>query len=180
MVSPIAYDLSLLVTPSQGLSVDKTYGFPGEPTAEEARMEVSTVFLSRRRGALLVQLAPGHNMNLAGSGARASLILSYVGQSGQPAAQTLTVSYTGQPLDDSGTYMPQTGIAKTVALALLVTGMRDAATAYQSDHAQAIAVAVQPGFQCPAQAGEHRDQVAAVHDLSLWRWCMWWMWGEYI
>ena len=55
-VSPVAYDLHLAVTPSPGDSVADSYGFPGSDPATPS-LDVSTVFRSNNRGALLVRLA---------------------------------------------------------------------------------------------------------------------------
>jgi Ca-activated chloride channel family protein len=136
-VSPIAYDLSVQAEPSANLELAEAYGFPKSGDAPSASLDVATVFLSKRRGGLLLELAPLGDASLEPS--QVDLSLSYVDQHGQPFSETLTASFDGSGrLDDRGIYMPQDGIAKAVSLALLVSGMRDAAELYGSDRAAAI------------------------------------------
>ena len=49
--TPIAYDLSLAVTPSPDLGIAEAYGFPGT-FAADPELTVSTIFLSKRKGAV--------------------------------------------------------------------------------------------------------------------------------
>lgn len=137
MVSPIAYDLQVKLQTSSGFRLAASYGFPGADGEAEASLEVATVFLSRRKGAMLVQLRPVE----AGAfeAAQATLSLGYATVDGTPMTESLAVRYDGQALDDGGRYLPQLGLAKTIALALLVSGMRDAAERYGTDHAAAVA-----------------------------------------
>lgn len=138
MVSPIAYDLSVLARPKPGLEVAEAFGFPGDPDPLEASLEVATVFLSKKRGALLLRLAPtGETLPAA---TKVDVELAYTGTDGTPYAQTLLASYDGQPFDEHGRYMPQPGIAKAVSLASLVSAMKDGATSYGSDPAAAVAL----------------------------------------
>jgi Ca-activated chloride channel family protein len=139
MVCPIAYDLVLSVKPAGPLTVSNTYGFPGEPAADEVTMEVASVFLSRRKGALLVQFDRSQTRNVT-RGAQSDLHLSYVTPDGEAFEQTLEADYQGQPLNEQGQYMPQVGIAKTVALALLVSGMREAAETYKTGRDEAAVI----------------------------------------
>ncbi|MBN1771215.1 MAG: VWA domain-containing protein, partial [Deltaproteobacteria bacterium] len=137
MVSPIAYDLQVKLQTSSGFRLAGSYGFPGNDGETEASLEVATVFLSRRKGAMLVRLAPLE----AGpfEAAAASLSLRYAGVDGTPLDESLDVRYEGQTLDEHGRWLPQPGLARTVALALLVSGMREAAEQYATDHAAAVA-----------------------------------------
>jgi Ca-activated chloride channel family protein len=129
--SPIAYDLSMKVAPSEGFAIHDRYGFP-EGTEEEAGFDVSTVFLSRRKGALLVRIAPDESAGAAALDAFAvQATLRYLTPEGEEVSLQLDAGYQGQALDARGHYYEQPGTARTLALALLVSGMRDAATLYQ-------------------------------------------------
>lgn len=138
MVCPIAHDLDVALVPGEGLAIDGSYGFPGEAGDPKAELTVASVFLSRRKGAMLVQLRPTDGTEIAS--ASADISLSYVTPDRESFAESLAPSYDGQTLSDSGKYMPQAGIEKTVALALLTTGMHDAAEAYASDPDGAVAI----------------------------------------
>lgn len=146
-VSPIAYDLSMAVTTGDDVTVAAAHGFPGGSddggqTGGEGitpALDVATVFLSRRKGALLVRLdAPvtGPENQLAPFAA--TIDLSYREIAGETREQTLEARYDGEALDLRGHFYQQAGAGKTVALALLVTGMRDAAELYGSNPAAAI------------------------------------------
>ncbi|WP_437985728.1 vWA domain-containing protein [Sorangium sp. So ce117] len=139
MATPIAHDLSLVATPSPGLSLTHAYGFPtGEAGATSiASLDVASVFLSKRKGALLLSLTPASPEEIAGSAVEVAL--SYVDRSGEPVTSSLSARYDGEALDERGVVMPQASVDKTVALALLVQAMHDAAQAYGSDPAAAIA-----------------------------------------
>jgi Ca-activated chloride channel family protein len=125
--TPIAYDLDVDVAPSAGLGVDHAYGFPGNSPA----LSVSTVFLSKHKGALLISLSPADETAL--DGLAANLELSFTTAAGEPQSAALHVERGGAPLDERGQWFAQTSVASTTALALLVSGMHDAAAQYASD-----------------------------------------------
>jgi Ca-activated chloride channel family protein len=152
--TPIAYDLSLAVTPSAGLTVDRAYGFP----SEETELAVSTVFLSKRKGALLVSLAPGDATAL--DTLSANLDLAYTTPAGTPRGEALHVERGGAPLDERGQWFGQTSVASTTALALLVAGMHDAAEAYASDPVTAQTI-------MQAAYDRYAEDAAASEDLQL-------------
>lgn len=128
LASPIAYDLNISIQ-STDLSVTQAYGFPGYTGSETAQLQVSSVFLSKRKGALVLQLNP-KVMGPINAGVLANVDMSYSDTAGVLQSEQQTVSYDGTPLDARGVYMPQTSVAKAVALSMLVTGMQRAATAY--------------------------------------------------
>ncbi|MBW2262452.1 MAG: VWA domain-containing protein, partial [Deltaproteobacteria bacterium] len=137
MVCPLAYDLSVTMLPSEGFTLAGSYGFPGEEGDPQAKLEVATVFLSRSKGAMLLELAPaGGPIDFA----QADLSLSYLKLDGTTVHEGLEATYAGEPLDEAGKFMPQPGIEKTVALALLVSGMKQAAIFYSSDHDAGVAL----------------------------------------
>ncbi len=139
MASPIAFDLNVRITPEELTEVRAGYGFPG-PTAEgAATLDVATVFLSGKRGALLIELdtvVGETEIPIVQAGARVDL--RFTRPDGSTREQTLGVSWGSMTTDDRGHGFQQDATARTVALAILVTGMRDAATEYEAGR-QAIA-----------------------------------------
>jgi len=132
--SPIAHELSVEVMPAPDLELADAYGFPG---AEEGDLglEVSSVFLSRRKGALLFSLAGPDLSQL-----RADMTLRYRTPAGDEVSAPLTASYGGEPLDEAGRYFEQEATARAAALALLVSGMKEAAEIYGKSPEQAEAM----------------------------------------
>ena len=141
MVSPIAYDLVLEATPSEGFVVAEGYGFP-KSTVEEASLSVSTVFLSRRRGALLLRIGPVDDETF--DALSVGLSLRYQTTHGEPREEAFTKDFSIFTEDDS---FEQVGVAKTVALARLVSAMKAAAELYGEDRESAISVLERAHFQ---------------------------------
>jgi Ca-activated chloride channel family protein len=137
MVSPIAYDLTLEVSAPDHLNVAESFGIPTHADGSVGR-EVSTVFLSRRKGAVLVRL-DGAADSIA-DGFEIAADLSYETLDGSLRSDALAAHYSGEPLDPRGQWAGQTATAKTVALAILVDSMRDAATVYRETPDDAIAI----------------------------------------
>jgi Ca-activated chloride channel family protein len=157
---PIAHDLKLSVAPSQGLELTHAYGFPtGEAGATSATsLDVASVFLSKRKGALLLELSPEVEQQLAG--ASVDIDLSYSDRAGEAVTSSLQASYEGQALDERGVYMPQASVEKTVALALLVQAMHDAAEKYATSHEEAIAI-LEPALD------RFKADAAAIGDAAI-------------
>ncbi|MDZ7705454.1 MAG: VWA domain-containing protein [Trueperaceae bacterium] len=124
---PIAYDLDITLAPAGGFAAAEGYGFPvGD---DEAALRVATVFLSQRRGALLVRFTPppsGELNNFAVAG-----LIAYDTPDGLPVSGTFEASYDGVALDSRGQYFAQPSVAKSVALAVLVSNLRQAAEDYR-------------------------------------------------
>jgi Ca-activated chloride channel family protein len=133
MVSPIAYDLVLAASSSEGFVVAEGYGFP-ESTLGEASLSVSTVFLSRRRGALLLRIAPENGQ--AFDDLSMELSLTYQTIDGDPVTETFTKDFSALTEED----FEQNGVRKTVVLARLVASMKEAAELYGTDADSAISV----------------------------------------
>jgi len=130
MVSPIAYDLTAEVLPAAGFSVDAGYGFPERGRA----LRAATVFLSKRRGALVLRLSGG---DLPGFAARVNL--GYVNPDGDAVAEVLDLEApSGAAPDALGHWFEQYAVEKSTALALLVDGMHAAAALYGSDPSEAV------------------------------------------
>ncbi len=184
-VSPIAYDLSLAVAATPGVAIVEAYGFPAPEGAAEVGFDVSTIFLSKRRGALLLRveakdatvggLAEGDvdagpiDAGPVDAGPaptfptfQLSADLAYRTPDGQPITDTLQAIYDGAPLDPRGHHYEQPGTAKTVALAVLVSGMREAAERYASEPDRASAVA-----HMTAVRDRFVTDAAALGDASL-------------
>lgn len=122
LASPVAYDLTLELEPGAGLEVAEGYGFPSD---KEAKLSASTVFLSKRRGALLVRLEPtGELGTLTVTGS-----LAYETPSGETVTDTLDTTFEAD-VDERAHAYAQPSVAKTVALAVLVSGMKEAAARY--------------------------------------------------
>ncbi|WP_375771248.1 VWA domain-containing protein [Archangium gephyra] len=143
LVTPIAYDLKMALAPAEGYRVEAVYGLPGvEPGASEAVMDVATVFLSRRRGAVLARLSgPGQtqpNQQLVSSSFSFS-----PAEGAAPAAVTLSASYEGgEPLESTATWYSQRSVRKTVALTNFILGARMACTHWmKGEREQALEVA---------------------------------------
>jgi Ca-activated chloride channel family protein len=126
LASPLAYDLRVALEPSDALDVAEGYGFP--TTDKEAKLETNTVFLSKRRGALLVRLEPKTDLStLAVNGT-----LSYETLDGERVQDDLSTTFEPEP-DARGQAFAQPSVGKTVTLAILVSGMNRAAQDYAED-----------------------------------------------
>lgn len=138
MVSPLAYDLALSVAAAENIAITSSYGFPGDPeTPDVIGFDVSTVFLSKRRGALLLGLTT-ESTEIGPFGL--SVDLDYTTVAGEAREKHLEVAYDSEPTDDRGHYYEQPMVGKTLALAILVSAMHDAAEAYQLDRQTAITI----------------------------------------
>ncbi len=142
LVTPIAYDLKMALTPAPGFRVAAVYGIPGtEPGQEQTGLEVATVFLSQRRGAILVRLAregelPPQQPVVTGQ-------FSYREQAGATSNVSLTASYDGsEPLASTQSWYSQQTVRKTVALTNFILGARRASELWkegQKTEARAMA-----------------------------------------
>jgi len=92
MVTEMAWDVTLRVTPAPGLRVAGIYGIPGDLLAWEddgnIRVQLATLFLSKRSGAIYAAFAPAGNTALPGPttkpGASVGTVsMSYLQRDGQ-------------------------------------------------------------------------------------------------
>ena len=141
MVSPIAYDLALDATPHDGFMIAESYGFPAGEDEVGTSLDVSTVFLSKRSGALLIRVSPGQEGTLLGAGLSGRL--TYTTPEGEFVQRDVEATYDGTALDESGQYFEQEGVAKAVALAVLVDAMHDAAEVYATQPSEAVSIVQQ-------------------------------------
>jgi Ca-activated chloride channel family protein len=137
MASPLAYDLKVTVQAQSGFALANTYGFPQSGGASP-QLEARTVFLSRKRGGLLLQLTPPMGGSVLDFAVNTGL--SYTALTGAPISESLNISAAGAALDGRGRYAAQPSVAKATALAILVSSLRKAAELYRSDAAAAIAL----------------------------------------
>ncbi len=151
MVSPIAYDLSVKLTDPPGFTLSQAHGFPtGTGAVPRAELEVSTVFLSKRRGAMLVQLSPDSTTPLTDLSVDGSL--SYETPDGQTMSESLSVSTAAAELDERGHWYEQPRVGRTVGLAVLVEGMSDAAELYATDPQAAVETLTEAVHRAEADA----------------------------
>ena len=132
-VAPIAHDLSVGLRLPAGLDLDTPYGFPAA-FAEDPTLSAASVFLSKRRGALLVSIT-GDALALADP--TADLDLRWVTPGGFEKSTALRVGWADAELDERGHWAGQPTVARTTALALLVEGMHAAAEQYPFSKAEA-------------------------------------------
>jgi Ca-activated chloride channel family protein len=154
LVTPIAYDLHLALTPAEGFRVEAVYGVPGvDPGASTASLDVATVFLSRRRGALVARLSGGTQVQpgqpVVGSG-----FSFQPTQGATPAPLSLSAKYEGsEPLTAEQTWYSQRTVRKTVALTNFILGARLACDSWQKgDKAKAREVADRTAALLQAEA----------------------------
>ena len=130
MVSPIAYDLKLAVHRAPGFTLVETYGFPTGEEGALPKLEVSTIFLSKRRGGLLLCFQPeqgGDPRHL-----NFSADLSYLPPKGPEVQQHLETTLAGMTVT-SGRGYSRPSVQRIVALAMLVEGMKQATASYGSN-----------------------------------------------
>jgi Ca-activated chloride channel family protein len=139
MVTELAYDLTLEVKPGPGLEIAGVYGIPGEALewGDEGaiRLEVATIFLSRRKGAIYIALAsdgplvlPGKRVRTGDAAARVSLAYEEVGGGRKRDRVDLTVV----PGDKAGP-----GLVRGRLLVEEFTSIKEAALAHHERNDQA-------------------------------------------
>jgi Ca-activated chloride channel homolog len=133
LVTPIAYDLKMVLTPAQGFRVEAVYGIPGvAPGANLASLQLPTVFLSRRRGAILARLS--READIQPAQRMLSEEFSFTPARGEASPPTLlTASYEGsEPLSSTGTWYSEDSVRKTAALTNFILGARAACTSWHA------------------------------------------------
>ncbi|MFQ5490901.1 MAG: VWA domain-containing protein, partial [Phycisphaerae bacterium] len=146
LLSPLAYDMRVALTLAPGYAVAESFGFPTGADEDKPmpELEVSTIFLSRRKGALLVRLVPEEAGDLTGLNVTGQL--SYTTPAGELIEQQLDMAYGHLEPDAAGQFFEQASVGKTVALALLVQTMHQAALEYAESHELAVA-RMRAGFE---------------------------------
>jgi len=164
LVTPLAYDLRITLTPMEGLRITEVYGTSAW-SAENDRVtiEVPTVFLSRRRGAIVARLAGLPQGSEAPSIPLAMLSMSYLPTNLSSLVSTqVRASYDGRgSLSDEAVYFSGPGIRKAVALINMILAMKEACDLYGAGQKQqAIALLVE-------LANHLRLEARALQDSSL-------------
>lgn len=163
--TPIAYSLRVNAALENGWSIDRGLGFPAASDAQQVGLKAETVFLSKRKGALLVALTPPSDSPFALAG---SFSLAYSEPDGTPISDTAAFSYDGTPVDDRGQWFAQHGVARTTALGLLTEAMHDAAKQYETspDQSELIMAAAYERFAADAAALADSDLPVEVELAS--------------
>lgn len=123
MVSELAHDLELEVTPAEGQRIVGLYGLPGDAVERTARgglrMGLATVFLSKRKGAIFLAFAPEPGAPPGVGSALGSATLSYKTLKGE-VARDATVFTTE--------HAPQIGLQRGAVLVDQATALKQIAT----------------------------------------------------
>ncbi|MCA9687990.1 MAG: VWA domain-containing protein [Myxococcales bacterium] len=100
MVTELAYDLKLTVRPAPGVKIAGVYGIPGAALkwqGDAIELDVKTIFLSRKKGAIYLGFAPSGSANLpatpVAAGARVGHVaLGYVDTSGHQVREGVNLT----------------------------------------------------------------------------------------
>lgn len=158
LLTPIAYELALQIEPAAGLKLEAVYGIPGvEPGAATASSTVATVFLSKRKGAIVARISgtpnPGDSL--------ATTSLSYKMPDGSVVSGSLLSRFEGSAVP----WYSSPGVRKAVALTNFAIGARKACELYQAgDGAGAFAIADRTAQSMRAEAEATGD--AGLLDLA--------------
>lgn len=154
MACPIAYDMHVAVAPGAGLELAEAYGIPAADDSAAIGMDVSTIFLSRKKGAILLRFVGADGAEALAGELGAEVDLSYTSIDGETFVEHVTASVSAEELDQRGMNFSQPSVSKTIALAVLVRGMRAAAELYATDHdaAEALMTGVAARFAADAEA----------------------------
>jgi Ca-activated chloride channel family protein len=158
--TPVAYDLEVDANVSSGWTIERGLGFPAA-TDSATQLQASTVFLSARKGAMLLALA---DPATTPDGLSGGLHLHYTEPSGTAVTDQAPFGYDGGALDAQGDWFAQRGVARTTALGLYTEAMHLAATQYTTDPMSAVATmnAAQDRFTTDAAALGDPDLPAEV------------------
>ena len=84
--------------------------------------------------------------------------LTYTTTEGEQLSESLSAGYDGQPLDEYSAHYAQTSVHKTIALAILVSGMKEAANRYADDSEGAITHIEQVVLRIDQDATQLQDE----------------------
>jgi Ca-activated chloride channel family protein len=135
LMTPLAYQLKFTLAPAPGFRVARVYGYPawqvGQSTVE---IEVATVFLSKKHGALVARIEPIEGWP-TGQPPLAELALSYAtAGSGETVTQGVSSTYQGtSPLGDQAVFHSQPGVRRSVAFVNAALGEQAACSLYWND-----------------------------------------------
>ena len=170
MVSELAHDLKLTITPGAGLKIAGVYGIPGELLGWQNEREISltipTVFLDNHGGGIFFSLAPESSANFlpakAETGALATVSVSYL-PLGRAATEAHAISIA----------MREGAASDGMKLGRLLidefTVLREATTAHYLRNDQEAAFHLLDGFKDRLDAspvaglGEERKLIDSLH-----------------
>ncbi len=132
MVTPLAYDLQVTIEPYENFDLTGAYGFPS-PENQVAELFISTVFLSRNKGAVMLkfdrqfeEFAPIFTQTQI-----ADLSISYETTDGREVIQNLPAIYSGPDIinpDDN--HFGQVGVHKGTVLTRYVLTLQKSCELY--------------------------------------------------
>lgn len=126
LVTPVAFDLTLTVLPVAGRALVEVYGAPGQ-VGSGLSSTVKTVFLSRRRGALVARLE-----GVGGEAPLAQVSLQYTAAGTSEALSVRAAPPVDQAFDVVSSAAPGEGTRRAVTLTRAMTSLRAACTAWYS------------------------------------------------
>lgn len=140
LTTPLAYDLTITLTPVAGMRITDVYGVPDWKTVNSGvQIKVPTVFLSRRRGAIVARLEGIPLESAPSNTPLAMLSMSYLPPDVSNLVSTnIRAVYNGQEnLSDGVVYFSGQGIRKAVALINMVLSMKEACDEYAAGNTAA-------------------------------------------
>jgi Ca-activated chloride channel homolog len=157
--SPIAYDLKVRLLPASSYQLAKGYGFP----IGSQGLAVSTVFLSNRRGAVLVELKPLSSAGTTDAQRLQALqvvgFLEYEDEAGQKQTQKIDLKMPAEALVNiNGQVATQLGTLKATTLAMFAANAQEAARLYATNRPMAVAVLTKALERLQADAVAQNDQ----------------------
>jgi Ca-activated chloride channel family protein len=164
LVTPLAYDLRLSLTPQPGFRIAQVYGYPSfREGSRSVEIAVATVFLSRNHGAIVARLEREGASWPAGKPPLAALSLSYEPRGGGERAfdSWQATCEAGEGLGDTTVFYSQRAVRKTVALVNAAIGMRRGCELFWQGSADAAQDLVR------RVVGLLRDEGAAIEDAEL-------------
>jgi Ca-activated chloride channel family protein len=120
LVTPLAYNLRVAAKPAQGTSLRTVYGVPGAADHVSGNLlDVTTVFLSKRKGGIVLRL-DGANVETLANGNTfdlGSVDLSYETPEGvvETSTEPMTLPFSMLPLATESLY-PNASMQRTVAV----------------------------------------------------------------
>lgn len=160
---PIAFDLEVRASPTPGVGVFAGHGFPGGSDGAAKSLEVASVFLSKKRGGLLLELDGALTAD-----AGVDLELSYLGPDDAHHTSTLTARVGEAPLDERGVSMPGLGVSRATSLAIFMRAMHEAAELY-AKNPDAAAKLLDTSLERLQADGEAAKDADLLGEAEFWK-----------
>jgi Ca-activated chloride channel family protein len=157
IVTPLAYDLEVEVTPRDGFELQRGWGVPVDGPQDPMRIGASTLFLSARDGGMGLSFSGAGLFELAPGDELASFSMRYEEADGDAVSDEITVSWRGGgEYGGSADEADDVGVYKMAGLVDAFLGFEAGADfcdgALGAEEAQARMVA----------AAEHLERIAAA------------------